>query len=93
MSTAKLPFTQRFGVGLPSVPLDKDVPESARIGLIILLTDLCGTQLFRGWVVAVAEGLRVARQRSTERGNVPCFACNSAKGSVAQSIPQAAPAK
>lgn len=57
-----IPFNQRFGTDLPQRPLDKEVPESARIGLINLLEKLIDQGYISYWPVLTREALLTARR-------------------------------
>jgi hypothetical protein len=61
-----IPFNQRFGTDLTSRPLDKEVPASARIGLIGLLSKLIDQGYIPGWYSLVREVLLVARRLKQE---------------------------
>lgn len=58
----KIPFNRRFGTGLPTPPLDKDVPESARIGLINILDKLIRNDYLYSWNLLANEALLVGRK-------------------------------
>ena len=62
----RIPFTQRFGTGLPTAPLDKDVPESARIGLINILIKLVQADYVSSWSTLTSEILHTGRQLRQE---------------------------
>jgi hypothetical protein len=64
--TKPIPFPQRFGTGLPATPLDKDVPESARVGLLSLLGKLVRNDYIATWFVISTEALHVARRLRQE---------------------------
>jgi hypothetical protein len=57
-----IPFNQRFGTDLVGRPLDKEVPGSARIGLIGILSNLIDQGYIPGWHILVREVLLVARR-------------------------------
>lgn len=59
---SNIPFNRRFGTGLPTPPLDKDVPESARIGLINILDRLIRYDYLHSWNFAATEALLVGRR-------------------------------
>lgn len=58
----RIPFTQRFGTGLPTTPIDRDVPESARIGLIHILNKLVRANYISSWADLALEALHTDRQ-------------------------------
>jgi len=62
----RIPFTQRFGTGLPNVPVDKEVPESARIGLISILSRLVQKTYISDWDMLASEALHTWRRLSSE---------------------------
>ncbi len=61
-----IPFNQRFGMGLPERPLDKEVPKSARIGLLGILNKLEKKNLVLSWSAFATEALHVGRRLSKE---------------------------
>ncbi len=61
MSTT-VPFNQRFGTGLPDRPVDNEVPESARIGLIGILAKLVRKHCIYSWESLDQEALHTARR-------------------------------
>jgi hypothetical protein len=64
-----IPFPQRFGTGLPTAPLDKDVPASARIGLLNILGKLVRSDYIATWFVIATEALHVGRRLRQEFPN------------------------
>jgi hypothetical protein len=56
-----IPFNQRIGTGAPDRPLDQQVPESARIGLIGVLNKLTRKEYVPSWEVLATEALQVGR--------------------------------
>lgn len=64
--TKPIPFSQRFGTGLPTAPLEKDVPESARVGLLNILGGLVRNDYISAWPVIVTEALHVGRRLRQE---------------------------
>lgn len=66
MTTIPIPFNQRFGVGLPPVPLDKEVPDSARIGLLNILRALCEDRSYIGWPTLSTAALYAARREKAD---------------------------
>jgi hypothetical protein len=67
--TRPIPFSQRFGTGLPTAPLDKNVPESARIGLLNILGKLTRNDYIATWFVIATEALYVGRRLRQEFPN------------------------
>lgn len=61
-----VPFNQRFGTGLPNRPVDKEVPESARIGLIGILSKLENDGCISSWGALDTEALHVSRKLRKE---------------------------
>lgn len=61
-----IPFTQRLGIILPGPPIAADVPESARIGLINLLSDLISRHYIDGWYDLEPVALYVGRRLESE---------------------------
>jgi hypothetical protein len=61
-----IPFNQRFGADLIGRPLDKEVPASARIGFIGILSKLIDQGYIPGWYSLVREVLLVARRLKQE---------------------------
>lgn len=61
-----IPFNQRFGTGLPDRPIDKDVPDSARIGLLGILDKLRQKTYVESGDALSTEALFVARRRKSE---------------------------
>lgn len=61
-----IPFNQRFGADLIGRPLDKEVPASARMGLIGILSKLIDQGYIPGWYSLVREALLVARRLKQE---------------------------
>ncbi len=57
----KVPFNQRLGLDL-KLPLDKEVPESARIGFVHLLNDLVSDHYVSRWDKITQEVLRTSRK-------------------------------
>ncbi len=57
----KVPFNQRLGLDL-KLPLDKEVPESARIGFVHLLNDLVSDHYVLYWDKITQEVLRTSRK-------------------------------
>lgn len=57
-----IPFTQRFETGLSTLPLDKEVPESARIGLINILDKLIRYGFLYSWFIPMSEAVSVGRR-------------------------------
>ncbi|MCL4303856.1 MAG: hypothetical protein KJ077_49690 [Anaerolineae bacterium] len=57
-----VPFTQRFGTGLPARPLDSEVPNTARIGLIGILNKIIKHNYVSSWSVLAEEVLHTGRQ-------------------------------
>jgi hypothetical protein len=60
--TNVIPFNQRFGTGLPDRPLDREVPESARIGLIGILGKLESDGYISSWGTLATEALHTGRR-------------------------------
>jgi hypothetical protein len=60
--TRVIPFAQRFGAVNPKAPIDRDVPETARVGLIGILEGLIGSQYVAGWQPLAAEALHTSRK-------------------------------
>jgi hypothetical protein len=56
-----VPFNQRFGTGLPDRPIDKEVPESARIGFIGVLKKLEQKNCVSSWDALAEEALHTGR--------------------------------
>ncbi len=56
-----IPFTQRFRTGSPSAPLDKEVPETARIGFVNILGRLIRRDFLYSWFIPASEALMVGR--------------------------------
>jgi len=61
-----IPFNQRFGTGLPDRPIDKDVPDSACIGLLGILDKLQQKTYVESGDALCTEALLVARRRKSE---------------------------
>lgn len=57
-----IPFNQRFGTDLVGRPIDKEVPESTRVGLISILSKLIDQGYIPSWYVVAREVLSVARR-------------------------------
>ena len=64
--SGRIPFTQRFGTGLPSTPLDRDVPESARTGFINILGRLVRQNYISSWSDLASEALHTGRRLRQE---------------------------
>ncbi|GAB4579576.1 MAG: hypothetical protein Fur0022_23140 [Anaerolineales bacterium] len=64
-----VPFNLRFGTGVPSSPIDKDAPQSARIGLINIIDKLIRDACFYSWTNIANEALLVGRRLRQEFQN------------------------
>lgn len=61
-----VPFTQRFGTGIPARQLDREVPDSARIGLIGVLGKLVKKNYVADWSALATEALHTGRKLSQD---------------------------
>jgi hypothetical protein len=62
MKQKTVPFAQRFGIASPSPLIDRDFPDSARVGLVHILAKLVDHDYVLSWSVLSEESLLVARR-------------------------------
>jgi hypothetical protein len=58
----RVPFNRRFGTGTPTPPVDGEVPDTARIGLIHILDMLVSMDFIYSWHPVAMAALRIARR-------------------------------
>jgi hypothetical protein len=65
-----VPFSQRFGTGFPTRPLDKEVPGTAHIGLISILFKLAKKDYVSDWSAISDELLHTSRRLRDEFSDI-----------------------